>query len=940
MSPMALKDLFIRPTRPQLDEEWGVSGSSSYTGIITDEYSSTLRGTEGVKVYEQMRRGDAQVYAALQAVKLPIRSADWRIDMAKQEDPQTAKEQKEFIEELLFETLSWDRQLQRILTMLDFGFKYLELVFTIDAKGRIAWKRWGDRLQKAHYRWLTSENKPGVEQQPTATDYDLETGRDLRNNTDPISIPAEKLLIFSFQQEGDDRNGISILRPAYKHWFYKENLYKIGAISAERYGVGIPDIEIPSEFNQKDLDKAAELGRNLKSNEKAYIARPASWKVNILTPAGDPKAAAIQKLIDHHDHKILMAVLAPFLDLGSKETGSFALSKDQSSFFVLGLESIAKYICEIVNDKIRQLILLNWPGTRYFPKLCFSGIGKIDFAEYSTALATIQNAGMTELTPEVKRYIHKTFDLPAPPEEDEEDKALDALDAELALLEGTLAGDTTPEPKEEAPVEEPEEEPKEEKKKMAEEEERTEDKTPADSFMMRIRALRAAIASFKLQNAKITDKSIKAQFNASIRQKIDLLRAQMASGDPTDGSGADAEIESRQRLAAKKEELNTRLERARQAVATAKDTQGRDKATARLKDIQEAIDRIDAQLRSPEPAASFDFQDAIQSTKAERIFQGAINEEERYIHARYKEWDDLATRTEQGLRDYLAAKIKSAKTEMVGGIEIISRTGNAALLAEIKRGVGQQFERMGNKMLGNKMAASIMKDSANAAARTWQDMKGARTNLARIEIDAGLLRSFTAGHVSNVRGVLFNEQRRVNEKLSDVLTQGVSVQLALDQASQIAFNRNILKLSVITHPRALFKSIIEGQAKAEGTVMFKLLVPKQVRNTLSVIGMTAALLFLVRTFHDWNKENGTKENVNVTGGMGLHHNSQEYYYPVDQASMPQETAISRSQRTEWLAELKTRAEELAKMAGNTAAAIAAVAAVNALLKTKDEKAAP
>src|SRR6266705_2203009 len=59
----------------------GATGTPIFYGFVRDlgEYNPRLEGREGFRVYEQMRRSDADVAAALAACKLPIRAADWQV---------------------------------------------------------------------------------------------------------------------------------------------------------------------------------------------------------------------------------------------------------------------------------------------------------------------------------------------------------------------------------------------------------------------------------------------------------------------------------------------------------------------------------------------------------------------------------------------------------------------------------------------------------------------------------------------------------------------------------------------------------------------------------------------------------------------------------------------------------------------------------------------
>src|SRR5437879_5937669 len=68
--------------RPKPDTSLvGASGTPIFYGFVRDlgEYNPRLEGREGFRIYEQMRRSDADVAAALAACKLPIRAADWQV---------------------------------------------------------------------------------------------------------------------------------------------------------------------------------------------------------------------------------------------------------------------------------------------------------------------------------------------------------------------------------------------------------------------------------------------------------------------------------------------------------------------------------------------------------------------------------------------------------------------------------------------------------------------------------------------------------------------------------------------------------------------------------------------------------------------------------------------------------------------------------------------
>jgi hypothetical protein len=132
------------------------------------------------------------------------------------------------------------------------------------------------------------------------------------------------------------------------------------------------------------------------------------------------------------------------------------------------------------------------------------------------------------------------------------------------------------------------------------------------------------------------------------------------------------------------------------------------------------------------------------------------------------------------------------------------------------------------------------------------------------------------GYMSNIGAFFANSFRRVKEVVFENISQGANQRsLATDQLEQISFNKNIFKLSVLAHPRGLFRAIL---AISTDTNYFKAVVPKSVLPNLKASGETAKILYTIKTKDEWSKLGGS--NVNVVNGLGLHHGSQEYYVPI------------------------------------------------------------
>jgi len=288
-----------------------------------------------------------------------------------------------------------------------------------------------------------------------------------------------------------------------------------------------------------------------------------------------------------------------------------------------------------------------------------------------------------------------------------------------------------------------------------------------------------------------------------------------------------------------------------------------------------------------------------EKSKKEKIFQKVINEQEKFLQTEFKKtFIPLIEETEEKIKTYLRSQYQKIKTEVVGGIEVIKKTGNLSLKNETTKGVKDLMSKFEDRLFSNKVMNGLHKTSMKNAISAIKEIDKNVMFATEIIVEESDFKSFIFGYKSNLQGVVFNEGRRIAEKINDNFTQSAPYLLATDQVSEIKFNRNIYKLSALSHPRGLFRRTVNIQAEKMGTQHYKLLVADDTKKQLTQYGQTALMLYSIKTFHDWNKQNGTKDNVNVVGGLGLHHGSQEYYLPIRQEELEMQMAIAEQQRRE------------------------------------------
>lgn len=383
--------------REPTTSELGYSATSTWSSVYREEYNPKLRDLSGAQKYDEMKRNDGQVRASLRIIKTPILAGRWYMDPVSN-SPGDQKIADELSNNLFrSQTASWPRTLWESLFCIDYGWYSFEKVFEYDdTTNKLQWRKFAPRHPLDALRWEWDEN--GGPKQIVFNG----------NDAIEVPIPIDKLLVFTLDQEGGDLRGLSILRSAYKHWFYKEQLYKIDAIQKERHGIGIPVIKLPMGFNDVDKAKANELGRSLRTNEKAHITLPPNWEIMMLKLEGQPVDCL--KSIEHHNRMIIRNILADFVMEADSSGGAQILEE----LFVKSTRYIADSVRDVWNKwAIPELVRWNYGENVQPPELKVRRIGETtDWRTWSFALRNLIGAQALEVDTPLQEWIREEMDMP------------------------------------------------------------------------------------------------------------------------------------------------------------------------------------------------------------------------------------------------------------------------------------------------------------------------------------------------------------------------------------------------------------------------------------------------------------------------------------------------------------------------------------------------
>lgn len=405
--------------------EIGRIGQSRYGGFIFEEFLPELRGKKGIEVYSEMENNDDVVGAILFAMEMLVRQVDWTVDPSG--DSAKDKEAADFVQSCMDDMqVTWIDTISEILSFLTFGWSYHEIVYkrrmghTRDPRtkskysdGLIGWRKLPIRAQETLWQWEYDENDNllGMTQMPPPT-------------FGTYTIPISKALHFRTRSRKDNPEGRSILRNAYRSWFFKRRIQEIEGIGIERDLAGLPVIYAPPGLEIWDSDDEYAINvlgglqtmvRNIRRDAAEGIVLPDGYKLELLS-SGGTRQFDTNAIINRYDTRIAMTVLADFIFLGHEKSGSWSLSSNKTDMFALACGAFLDIICETFNSQgIPALIDMNgqhFEGITDYPKMNHGDIEDVDIQQFAAFIKDMTGIGILVPDDGLEDYVRQVGHLP------------------------------------------------------------------------------------------------------------------------------------------------------------------------------------------------------------------------------------------------------------------------------------------------------------------------------------------------------------------------------------------------------------------------------------------------------------------------------------------------------------------------------------------------
>jgi hypothetical protein len=403
--------------------EIGETGLNEMSGTLREEFLTELRGKNGVRVYKEMRDNDPIVGSILFAVGMLIRQAAWRLTPASEDAG--AKEVAEFVDSCRKDmSMPWGDLMSEVLTMLPFGWSWMETVYKKRAgpsrneaesskytDGKIGWKKMAPRSQDTLDKWIFDPAGAVLAMQQRTFKGEI------------LTIPYSKSLLFRTESNKDSPEGRSVLRNAYRPWYFKKRIEEIEGIGVERDLAGLPVIQPPEGLDLWDPNnvlapayrtEAETMVRNIRRDEQEGVLLPFGWTLTLLTTGGK-RNFDTSAIIDRYNNSIAMTILADFIILGhNNRYGSFALSSSKTHMFGLAIGGWLDAIEDVFNRyAIPRLLAVNGINPELTPLLEHGDVEVPDLVELGDYIMKLKTSGMTMFPSEpLERYLLSLAKIP------------------------------------------------------------------------------------------------------------------------------------------------------------------------------------------------------------------------------------------------------------------------------------------------------------------------------------------------------------------------------------------------------------------------------------------------------------------------------------------------------------------------------------------------
>jgi hypothetical protein len=433
------------PAETGITAELGRTGLRYWGGRIDEELLTELKGDQARKVYKEMGDNDPTIGALFNAITWLCRVVEWRVEGETETDERT-----DLVESCMYDmSHSWEDLVSEIVRgTLQYGWQWHEIVYkrrvpgkSQEPDGQIGWKKLPVRAQDTLQEWrFDPEGSVETFVQRPPPDY--------RER----AIPITKSLLFRTESIKNSPEGKSILRNAYRPWYFKRAIENVEGIGIERDLAGLPVLFAPARLflstaTSEEQAIKAELEKivtRIKRDEQEGVLLPQLYDdqghplydLKLLSTGGQ-RQFDTTAIINRYDLRILQLCLADFIQLGHEKVGSFALASSKTNLFAVAIGVFLDQIQSVFNRfAIPRLLEVNGLELEDPPQLMHGDIEQRELLELADYLNKLAATGMPLFPqPKLEAKLLELAKLPVPTPEEQAVRDLEVEADQLAQQE-------------------------------------------------------------------------------------------------------------------------------------------------------------------------------------------------------------------------------------------------------------------------------------------------------------------------------------------------------------------------------------------------------------------------------------------------------------------------------------------------------------------------
>lgn len=420
-------------TKASAFSEIGATGLRHYGGVLDEELVPQLAGDRAVRVYGEMAANEPIVGGVLMAIDNLVRRVEWEVEPA--EDTGEGRRWAEHVESCLDDmSSSWSDHIAEFFSMLPYGFSYHEVVHK-----RRRGERSRGKLDTASSKYddgLVGWRKMPIRSQDSKTRWDFDAAGGVQGMWQLVQganeeklIPLDRALLFRPGSHKGSPEGHSILRTAYRPWWFKRRIEELEGIGVERDLAGLPVAHVPARMlttsatadERRTVQAIKDIVTSIRRNAEEGAVWPSEWdsrgnelyRLELLS-SGSRRQFDTGPIIARKSQEIAICALADWLLLGHEAVGSKALSTSKIDIFLDALETWTNGVAAVLTaHAVPRLMSLNGVSRDLSPIIKPTRVHRVDLSEFATTLATLVTAGL--VTPDDDLEDHAREVVQAPP---------------------------------------------------------------------------------------------------------------------------------------------------------------------------------------------------------------------------------------------------------------------------------------------------------------------------------------------------------------------------------------------------------------------------------------------------------------------------------------------------------------------------------------------